>query len=60
MGSKLNNVKSLQLKSSSTEKITDGLSIVDLEKLFIIFFSPSSLLEAYLLSMAFSIPRAEM
>ena len=46
MGSKLNNVKSLQLKSSSTEKITDGLSIVDLEKLFIIFFSPSSLLEA--------------
>jgi len=34
------------VKLSSTEKTTEGLRIVDKEKLFIISFSPASLLFA--------------
>ena len=59
-GNKLNKVKSLQLKLSDGPKITDGFKIVYFEKLLIIFFSLCSLLVAYLLSRAFSIPNAEI
>ena len=54
-----NNVIKLVVKLSSTEYTTEGLRIVESGKLCKIFFSPSNLLFAYLLSIASLIPREE-
>ena len=58
-GRMLNKLMKYVVKLSATEYTKDGFKITDLGKFCLTFFSPFNLLVAYLLSEAFSIPKAD-